>query len=838
MSALEDPREPVVPPPWVEWLVQRRGLLQVLSLLFVLGAALGGPKLKFDVSNESLFLEGDQALVRYRQMQKTFGSDEVVLLMVEVEDAFAEPDRSRLIALGDALRKLELPPRPSVEGPSEEGLAFVEDLRSPFHAPVPFLDEEETIVSKPYKEALEEEGFEPEVWRQRVLAYRPFEDVLISKDARYVGYLVRLDPEVKTPQGRRQVTRVLTGLLEAEPWRELRAEVVGTPMMMTKLAEILFRELNLAIFGGVLVAGLILLVLFRSLRASLAPLAVVVTSLLATGGLMGWANVPLSTLSVILVTLLICVGVADAVHLISAYERRACEGLPNEQALAVAIAEIHLPCLFTSLTTAAGFLALLSSRLVPIRNLGVFAALGCLLAYALLLGLIPAMLVRWTPRARAEGAAPPLSKLLLQIHGVVTKRPWVVIALGLIVCAATIPGIPKLYVDRDLMKNLAPDEPLRHQLEFVHQRMGGTIACEVLLTPYTPPADLVPTAELLSRAAELEEWLRTVHPEVKGVTGITAGVEEMHRLMGGPSEVPHDDRQVAQLLLLLGSADGDYCNQHVATDGSSIRITVRFNLIGSREHKKILSEVEAEMAKRFEGLADARISGGAFLLSRSSDYVLATQKTSFALALLVVTILIAAWTRELRLGLLSVLPNLLPIAVVLGVMGWTGTAITVTNALITTIAIGIIVDDTIHLTYALREELQRVYAEAMRPTVSGRISRNAKVNAAIERALLGAGRAVLVTTLVLVGCFGVYYFSRDRGVRVFGLLSALTFLVAFLADVLLLPAMVKVWPASTKLREIVAMESAIQSGIGEAPLLEGPELGPELDPELEGGPSA
>lgn len=769
----------VTPPAWVEWLVKHRDRLQLASLLLVIAAALGGPFLRFDVSNESLFLEGDPALVRYRAMQETFGSDEVVLILVEVKDAFAEPDRGRLIALGNELNTL----------------SFVEDLRSPFHAPVPFLDAEETIVSKPYSEAVTDEDFDARVWRERVLSYRPFEDVLISSDARYVGYLIRLDPEVKTPQGRRQVTLVLHGLMKQPPWNELQAEVVGTPMMMTLLAEILFRELNLAIFGGLLVAGLTLLILFRSLRAMLAPLAVVLTSLLATGGLMGWAGVPLSTLSVILVTLLICVGVADAVHLISAYERRASDGLANERALAIAISEVHLPCLFTSLTTAAGFLALLSSRLVPIRNLGVFAALGCVLAYALLLGLIPAMLVRWTPAKHPEGAPSPLAKLLGMIHSLVTRRPWVVIGVGILVCAAAIPGIPKLYVDRDLMKNLAPDEPLRHQLNFVHERMGGTIACEVLLTPLVPPPDLVPHADLLTRAASFEEWLRTVHPEVKSVTGITAGVEEMHRLMGGPSEVPNHDGKVANLLLLLGSADGDYCDQHVATDGSSIRITVRFNLIGSREHKKILTEVEAEMTKRFAGLADAQISGGAFLLSKSSDYVLETQKTSFGLALAIVVFLIAAWTRELRLGLLSILPNLLPIALVLGVMGWTGTAITVTNALITTIAIGIIVDDTIHLTYALREELARTDALPV-IALGGGISRSAQVNAAIERALAGSGRAVLVTTLVLVGCFGVYYFSRDRGVRVFGLLSALTFLVAFLADVLLLPALVKVWPSA------------------------------------------
>jgi predicted RND superfamily exporter protein len=750
------------PPAWTLWIVQRRWKLLVASLLLVLLAAPGLTRLRFDVSNKSLFIDGDPALVRYEAMQRTFGSDEVIYVLLEVDDPFVEPVRGKLLALGERI----------------EDLPFVVDLRSPFHSAVSYLGPEDEVVSTSYAQALRE-GKEEGPWKKRVTGYPPFQDVLLSRDARYVGFLARLEPEFMTPEGRRQITHTMQALLREGPWADLRSEVVGTPIMLTLRAGILGRELGRSLLGGLVVAMCVLLLLFRSLRAVLTTMGVVIASLLLSVGIMGLLGTPLSALSGILVTLLICVGIADAVHLISAHERLVRAGVEGERAVAEAIAAVHAPCLFTSLTTAAGFLALLSSKLAPVRNMGAYAAAGCLIAYVMLLALAPALLVGWKPAPRTREGSALLDRFLERVHGLVTTRPGWVAGLALVGLLASCAGIPRVHADRDLMNDLNPDEPLRQQLEFVHERMGGTIACEILLEPIVVPEDGVPPADLLVRAEALEEWLRTCHPKVRAITSISSGLAEMHRLFDGPSKVPTTDPGVAQTMLLLESADTHYCNQHVATDGSSVRITVRFDLISSREHQRVLGAVQEQLDARFGGVAKTHITGAAFLLAKSADYILETQRTSFGLALAIVVLLIAFWTRELRLGLLSVAPNLLPIAFVLGVMGWLGLAITVANALITTIAIGIIVDDTIHITHCLRQELA-----GLPPS---------EVDEGIRRALHRAGRAVLFTTLVLAGCFAVYMTSTDRSVRIFGALSALTFVVAFLADVLLLPALVRLW---------------------------------------------
>ena len=309
--------------------------------------------------------------------------------------------------------------------------------------------------------------------------------------------------------------------------------------------------------------------------------------------------------------------------------------------------------------------------------------------------------------------------------------------------------------------------------------MKATIACELLLEADVPPPDGVPSAALLQRAAALEGWLREVHPESRAVIGVTRPLQELHRLFDGPREVPATDAAAAQLLHLLQSREEDFYRAHISRDGRTLRITCRFDMLGSRENRRLLAQVQEECDRRFAGLARARISGGAHLLAKTGDYILDTQRQSFGLAFLQVLVLIAVWTRELRLGLLSIAPNILPIAFVLGLMGWAGISITVTNALIASMAMGMIIDDTIHSTYCLREELARAGPGG--------------VDAAILRAMQRAGRSIMFTTLVLVGTFSLYLTSSHGSVRAFGGLAALTFLLAFLADALLLPATLKLW---------------------------------------------
>jgi len=758
--------------------------------------ALGFPKLRFDVSNEALFVEGDPVLERFHELEETFGSDEVLFCLFEVEDAFEPATRDRLIALGDRLETL---------GASPERHAFSESLRSPFHSPVVFeLDgtlETRSIAQAAAAGELETPA-EREVWRERVLAYRPFKDLLIDPEGRYVAFLLRLDPALMTPEGRNEVAKSVDAFLAEPEWKDLEGAVVGTPIITTQIAAILGREIVRALLGGMLVAFVALLFLFRSPLAAIPPFVVILLSLFGTIGLHGLSGFPLSTLSGILLTLVICVGIADAMHLVAAYQRLCSEGQPKPRACALALEEIWRPCLWTSATTAAGFLALLSSDLAPIRHLGIFAAASCLLAYLTLLLAAPAILLLWTPR---PSVSPKGGGLLGGVLGLcerlATKRAGWVVAGATLLTLVIAPGASRLDVNADPFNDLSPQEPLRQRLEFVHDRMGGSVAAEIVIKPLEVPEDNIPPAEILARAAELEEWLRQRDPEViRAVVGVSSGLIEICQAFDLPLEVPRDSRQAGQLMLLLSGSDAGFYGQHVATDGSALRITIRMKLTGSKVYDQLLGDLERELEQRFEGIATTHITGGARLLARSNDYMLTTQRESFLLALLIVSVLIALSTRDLRLGLLSLVPNVLPVALILGLMGWAEVPVTVPVALIATVALGIIVDDTIHIVHCVGEEL--------RPGV--------RLEDALERTFARAGRAILFTTLVLVGSFSVYLSAELANLRRFGAIAAGAFLAAFVADLLVLPALLRLTGAGKVEPQSPAPEAG-SHGPGDAP---------------------
>jgi uncharacterized protein len=776
---------------WTRLVRLRWVSLFACCLLVASFAALGFPKLRFDVSNEALFVEGDPVLERFHELEETFGSDEVLFCLFEVEDAFEPQTRDRLIALGDRLETL---------GAGPERHAFSESLRSPFHSPVVF-ELDGTLETRSIAQAAAagelETPEERKVWRERVLAYRPFRDLLIDPQGRYVAFLLRLDPELMTPQGRGQVAEEIDGFLAEPEWKDLEGAVVGTPIITTQIAAILGREIVRALLGGLFVAFVALLLLFRSPLAAISPFVVILLSLFGTIGLHGLSGFPLSTLSGILLTLVICVGIADAMHLVAAYQRLCSEGKPKQAACALALEEIWRPCLWTSATTAAGFLALLSSDLAPIRHLGIFAAASCVLAYLTLLLAAPAILLLWTPRAAGPKGAGALSGILALCERLATKRAGLVVAGATLLTCVIAPGAAKLDVNADPFNDLSPQEPLRQRLEFVHDRMGGSVAAEVVIKPLEVPADNIPPAEILARAAELEEWLRQRDPEViRAVVGVSSGLIEVCQAFELPLQVPRDSAQAGQLMLLLSGSDGEFYGQHVATDGSALRITIRMKLTGSKVYDRLLGDLEQELEKRFEGIATTHITGGARLLARSNDYMLKTQRESFLLALLIVSVLIALSTRDLRLGLLSLVPNVLPVALILGLMGWAEVPVTVPVALIATVALGIIVDDTIHIVHCVGDEL--------RPGVP--------LEDALERTFARAGRAILFTTLVLVGSFSVYLSAELTNLRRFGAIAAGAFMAAFVADLLVLPALLRLTGAGK-----VDPEQSPADGPGDAP---------------------
>jgi len=732
-----------------------------LAMVFIAALGIGISWLSVDVSNQALFVEGDPALVDYDQFLLDFGSDETVYVLVEVPDAFADPHYQRLIDLGEAL----------------DALPWVDSVRSPLRSPISYSAGPDEIVSKSVTEVGPKTPEEREFWKQKATDYRPFRGLLISPDARNVGFVARLahtPGEQLTPQDRREIVEEFTSVLESKEFADLPHSALGSPINPFYFSQVLQRELRWVTLLGLLASGLCLFLLFRSLRAVFAPLLVSVCSMVGAVGCMGWAGMPVTVLTPILITLLICVGVADAMHLLAAYQRLVVGGGEPGPSMRGAMAEVWRPCLYTSITTAVGFGALLTSEIVPVADLGIQAALGSMLAYLLTFAVTPLVTLGWRPKPTPAAAA--MTRILDGLLHVAKRGRYLVsgIAFALIGLALW-GGLPT--VDNDFVRNMRRGEPLREWIEFTHARMGGVVAAELILEP-AHPGDPEELALIMRKASEFGSWLEERSDLVTSVGGIHAAVEEMYVLWDGPREVPLDGYLLADLLVMVQSSDPEFYDQHITLEESALRMTLRMKMDASSRYGVLQQEIEDEIDRRFTGpdgkpIATHYLTGTAMLMSRANEYLIATQIRSFGIALVCVSLLVFIGVWHFKLGLLSLVPNLLPVAVVIGALAWLDAKVSMTTALVGAIVLGIIVDDTIHVVHRLRHALR-----------AGRT-----LDEGLHETMHSAGRAVIFTSLTLALCFAIYLFSALGNIRNFGLVTAGTFLLALLADLLVLPAL-------------------------------------------------
>ncbi|HBP16336.1 MAG TPA: hypothetical protein DEA08_00905 [Planctomycetes bacterium] len=724
--------------------------LALLTLALVGLAAPGLTRLEVDTRNESFFVADDPALRDYERLLERFGSDEVVFVLVEVEDAFAEPHLGALLELGRELA----------------ALPEVRELRSPLHAPV-VLERAEVIEGVRVSDEPPASSAERAEAQARVLGYAPFVGRLIDAEGSAVGFLLSLEAGLSAAPARRAaLAERLESLLARGPWSRYPSAAVGTPLNQVLFARILRREMSRSLALALLVAALVVLWLFGHPFPALPPALVIGGSLVATFGAMGQLGVPLTMVSAILLTFLVCVGTADAMHLTARYRDERRGGEPPRDALARALRATWWPCLLTTLTTGAGFLALGSARLAPLRDLGFAAAGGTLVAYALTFTLVPVLLPLWRrPPAAGVGWLERGQEATLRA---LRRRPRAVVALGLLLTGAAALGLGRLRVDHDFLSYLDPSEPLRRDLAFVQERIGGAVAVEVVLD--AGHAGGVAEAGFQRELFAFAEWLREVDPLVRAVEALDLPLAETHALFGDSRGPPESDAAAAQLLLALELADPAQVAARVSTDQAESRLSVRMDVAGSARYSEVLERIEAEARRRFVG---ARLSGSAYLLSRMKDHVLQTQRESFAWAFALVSLLIALIARAPALALAAALCNLAPLALVLGLMGWLGISLEVSNALLATVALGVVVDDTIHVVCELRAGAER----------------GLSLGESLAAAYRGAGRAILFTTLLLGLCFLTYQASALSNVRTFGLLAAATFTAALLADLVLFPAL-------------------------------------------------
>jgi uncharacterized protein len=519
---------------------------------------------------------------------------------------------------------------------------------------------------------------------------------------------------------------------------------------------------------------------FRSWRKTLLAMIAVLVSLLWTLGLYSLMGYSYNVLASMLVPLVAVLAIADDVHIMQHWDEERRRG-DAEHAFKATVAHLTAPLFGASATTALGMLSLATSSVVAVRAFGVGSAVGIMVDFVISLVLMPTLLSLVKP----ETAEAPHERYFLAPLAAVARfscaRPGRVLAVSITLAVVAAIGMFRLRVDTNHISFFSADHPLGQSAAIIDKELGGVYSFQIMLEG---PPESLKTPDALQRIDRLEDTLRRF-PYVRKVTSVADYVKRINKELndGRPEAnvIPADADTIAQELFVfaLGGEGRHELERVVASDYSRAQISIKLQSMSS---DLVLEQVEDADRLAKEAFAGTGITvlttGSGRLFSTLDHYLVMSQLSSFGTAFFTVFGVIFLVFRSFRFGLLTIAPNLLPVLAVLGVMGYLDISMNVATVMVASVALGIVDDDTIHFINRYRRE-----AAAGRST-----------DEAIQIATAHEGRASLTTAIINSAGYGVLLLSEYKPTAWFGGLLALTMLTAFLAEVFILPATIKLLP--------------------------------------------
>lgn len=728
-------------------------ILAAITLFFGWFAA----QVEFNNTIETYFLEDD--LSSYNRFLDQFGTDEIIVIAFETGNVFTAENLRVIDRISEKLEKL--PHVRRVLSLTTTKIIFGED---------------KIVYFDPLVDEIPAGRDELETIRRRALDDSIIPGTLVSRDARNTAIVAQIDHIVGEFDYKIGLLDEIRRIVKEEKARTgKRFSVAGTAVLDDAMFRYTEADQALLLPLMLLIIIVVMFVMFRRISMTLLPLLVVVLSVVWTYGFLVILGYEINLISVILGPLLLAVAIADSMHIVADYlQKTAADRWTKVECIELSFCDLLSPCFMTSLTTSLGMLSLLSADLAPIREFGLVAAGGVMFAFIITILLLP-ILFSLLPVPQGKHAERFRTGAFAKLLGWLGRwRRRKAVAILLVCASAVIPAsllLSRLTVGTNSLDYFRKDDPVRVQTEWIDSAIGGTTSLEFFIDAGREGALKEP--ELLRRMERFQDYLEGLD----GVTGVYSAVDLVKTL--NKSFHDGDERKFAipdsalevtqQLFIIEGSED---IEEFLSYDYSKGRISARIEINTSQEISHQMPEIEKRMGEIFGDTATATPTGLVYLMYRLEEYILSSQIKSFLLAFTVIVVTIIVMLRSLKLGLLAMIPNLLPILLTMGLMPLLDIHLDVGTVMIAGVALGLVVDDSIHFLSRLKVET----------------SRTPDVINAIETTIIETGRPIIFTSLVLSLGFLVFLFASFNPTIHFGVLSAMVILLALVFDLVVLPA--------------------------------------------------
>ncbi len=717
-------------------------LIVLLTLLF----ASKLPGLWFQTSIYDLAIENLPESVYYRQFKKIFGSEEMILVVAKADNFFAPETFKQLGEISTAISKIK-------------GVRRVLSL--------PGIKKDMDLTNR----------WNPSEFRKIITPIDLFKRNFLSEDQKTTVLSVILeDLPDKTP-----VINAIRKVLEKEKAQHSHYEAlyqIGMPlvsMALGKYTESDFGRLPPLTF---LVMALVLLFLFRDARSVLISSGSVLFALVWTFGIMAWTRTPLSLLTMIVPIFIIAVGTAYCMYILSAYRSEAETADSSKEAVYGCFIHVRFPTVLAVITTIIGLASLMLNRIHSIRDFSLFSCVGLLSLLAMLLLGVPAVLsVLPLPRKRTRKPLETVKGLDLLlgkiIHLNIKRRKWVLLGL-LGVSLMAVLGILRMHVETNPVGFFKENTPISRNFADVARETSGSFPVNLVLNGRTEGYFEDP-----SHLAELSE----IQSHLNGLKGVdkTVSLADFLKLVNyATNQYQHETyslpKEAFEVRMLTNSyktmLGQEMFERFMDPDMKQANVLLRTHISGSRDFlalkRKIIDYVKKHYGEKF----DVRVTGFGIVISQSSQLLTRGLVKSLSLTLVLIIAAMSLLFLSARVGFMAIIPNLFPIAISFGFMGWFGIELSVATGLIASIAIGLAVDDTIHYLVRYNEEFKK----------------DLDKDRALRDTLYAVGRPIIFTTLAISLGFSILMFSHFEPTAIFGLLMVVTMVAALAGALLILPS--------------------------------------------------
>ena len=755
----------------LKWRWAALGLFVVILLVSFLGMS----KMVQQTSFDDYFIEGDPMLVKTNEFKENFGNDYFVGVLTECDNHFTKENLTLLRELGEELL---------------DSLSYADKITSLTDLEFMLGTEDGMEIVQIVPDVIPESG-SPEMEQVRALAYskQQVAKKLVSQDGTLAWTLLKLrafpseeewkqtgnvSPDIVTGE---EVARIIT----KDKYASLHPRATGMPYVSQQKSVYIGQEMGRLVMLAVIICILVMIVMTRSLRGVVCPLLSVLGGVAITFGIAGHTQMYVdSTVLMIPVILAFAVSVAYNIHFFSYFMRRIRLHGKRKAAVVETVGEIGWSVVFCGLTTVA---SLMSFMVIPIRPMKCVGAMSSLTIFFVLfttLLLTPVLLSfgkdrKPKPGIDGEGGT-RLSRAVEKINDFTFKYAKPVVITFTAVCVFLCIGLWKIEPAFDIERTMGEDVPYVKDVMTVGRSELGALYSYDLVMEFEN-GDEAKQPENLRKLERLEELISS-YPLTKRTNSILDILKDLNQTLNGGDpayfRVPDSEEEVAQMLVLYENAGGSETEYWMDYDYKRLRIMVEISDFNSAEVEQELNDIDRQAGELFPDVKVTAV-GNIPQYTAMMQYLVRGQMQSFLISVLIIAIILMIAFQSVRVGLIGLIPNLMPAIFVGGYMGWAGIPLDMMTATLIPMMLGMAVDDTIHFINHSKLEFDR--------------ERNYSV--AIRRTFRVVGVAIVTTSIITSAVFACFGTSACAMCLNFGVLAVIGILSALLADLFITPLLVK-----------------------------------------------